>query len=77
MSEGNFKEKEKLVTGPRWPPELKTDWLTDCRSQINFNFNFKTGCVRRQRLWHSKDLQSMWLLFTEDEASYGDQTYRA
>jgi hypothetical protein len=28
MSEGNFKEKEKLVTGPRWAPDIKTDWPT-------------------------------------------------
>jgi hypothetical protein len=40
MSEGNFKEKEKLATGPRWAPDTKTDWPTDCRSQINFNFIF-------------------------------------
>jgi hypothetical protein len=39
MSEGNFKEKEKLVKGPRWAPDTETDWPTDCRSQINFNFN--------------------------------------
>jgi hypothetical protein len=28
----NLKEKEKLVTGPRWAPDAKTDWPTDCRS---------------------------------------------
>jgi hypothetical protein len=39
MSEGNFNEKGKLVKGPRWAPDTKTDWPTDCRSQINFNFN--------------------------------------
>jgi hypothetical protein len=39
MSEGNFKEKETFVKGPRWAPDTKTDWLTGCRSQINFNFN--------------------------------------
>jgi hypothetical protein len=32
LSEGSFKEKEKLVTGPRWAPDTKTDWPTDCRS---------------------------------------------
>jgi hypothetical protein len=25
MSEGNFEEKEKLVAGPRWAPDTKTD----------------------------------------------------
>jgi hypothetical protein len=25
LSEGNFEEKEKLVTGPRWAPDTKTD----------------------------------------------------
>jgi hypothetical protein len=40
VSEGNFKEKEKSVKGPRWAPDTKTDWPTECRSQINFNFNF-------------------------------------
>jgi hypothetical protein len=39
MYEGTFKEKEKLVKGPRWAPDTKTDWPTDCRSQINFSFN--------------------------------------
>jgi hypothetical protein len=38
LSKRNFKEKEKLVVGPRWAPDTKTDWPTDCRSQINFNF---------------------------------------
>jgi hypothetical protein len=28
----NLKEKEKLVAGPSWAPETKTDWPTDCRS---------------------------------------------
>jgi hypothetical protein len=32
LSEGNFKEKEKLVTGPRWAPDTGSDWPTDCRS---------------------------------------------
>jgi hypothetical protein len=32
LSEGNFEEKEKLVTGHRWAPDTKTDWPTDCRS---------------------------------------------
>jgi hypothetical protein len=31
-AKGNFKEKEKLVAGPRWVPDIKTDWPTDCRS---------------------------------------------
>jgi hypothetical protein len=31
-SKENFKEKEKLVAGPRWVPDTKTDWPTDCRS---------------------------------------------
>jgi hypothetical protein len=28
----NHKEKEKLVAGPKWAPDTKTDWPTDCRS---------------------------------------------
>jgi hypothetical protein len=32
LSKENFKEKEKLVAGPRWVPDSKTDWPTDCRS---------------------------------------------
>jgi hypothetical protein len=32
LSKENFKEKEKLVAGPRWVPDTKTDWPTDCRS---------------------------------------------
>jgi hypothetical protein len=31
LSKENFKEKEKLVAGPRWVPDIKTDWPTDCR----------------------------------------------
>jgi hypothetical protein len=27
-----LKEIEKLVAGPRWAPDTKTDWPTDCRS---------------------------------------------
>jgi hypothetical protein len=30
--------KEKLVTDPRWAPDTRTDWPTDCRSKVNFNF---------------------------------------
>jgi hypothetical protein len=41
LSEGNFKEKEKLVTGPGWAPDTRTDWPNDCWSQINFNFNWE------------------------------------
>jgi hypothetical protein len=32
LSKEKFKEKEKLVAGPRWVPDTKTDWPTDCRS---------------------------------------------
>jgi hypothetical protein len=32
LSKRNFKEKEKLVAGPRWVPDTKTDWPTDCWS---------------------------------------------
>jgi hypothetical protein len=32
LSKEDFKEKEKLVAGPRWVPDTKTDWSTDCRS---------------------------------------------
>jgi hypothetical protein len=28
MTKENFKDKEKLVVGPRWVPDTKTDWLT-------------------------------------------------
>jgi hypothetical protein len=44
LSKGHFKEKEKSVTGPRWAPDTKTDWPTDCLLQINFNF--KTALAR-------------------------------
>jgi hypothetical protein len=40
MSKENINEKEKLVVGPRWAPDTKTDWPTDCGSKFNFNFNF-------------------------------------
>jgi hypothetical protein len=28
LSEENFKENVKLVAGPRWAPDTKTDWPT-------------------------------------------------
>jgi hypothetical protein len=28
----NLKEIAKFVAGPRWAPDSKTDWPTDCRS---------------------------------------------
>jgi hypothetical protein len=32
LSKANLKEKDKLVVDPRWVPDTKTDWPTDCRS---------------------------------------------
>jgi hypothetical protein len=32
LSKENFKEKQKLFTGPRWAPDIRTDWPSDCRS---------------------------------------------
>jgi hypothetical protein len=32
LSEENLKEKEKLVAGPKWAPDTKTDWPTACQS---------------------------------------------
>jgi hypothetical protein len=26
------RRKTKLIAGPRWVPDTKKDWLTDCRS---------------------------------------------
>jgi hypothetical protein len=28
-----------LVAGPRWAPDTKTDWPTDCRSKCDFDFD--------------------------------------
>jgi hypothetical protein len=53
LSEGNFKEKEKLVAGPRWEPDTKTDWPTDRRSQISFNFNFNFNRITKVSECHS------------------------
>jgi hypothetical protein len=38
-----------LVTGPRWAPDAKTDWPTDCRSQINFRFRFRFRYISLRR----------------------------
>jgi hypothetical protein len=35
------KGKKNLVMSSKREPYTKTDWPTDCRSQLNFNFNFK------------------------------------
>jgi hypothetical protein len=32
LSKENIKEKDKLVADPRWAPDTKTDWPTDCRA---------------------------------------------
>jgi hypothetical protein len=32
LSKENHKEKEKLIAGPRWAPDTKTDWPTASRS---------------------------------------------
>jgi hypothetical protein len=32
QSKENFKEKDNLIAGPRWVPDTKIDWPTDCRS---------------------------------------------
>jgi hypothetical protein len=53
-SKGNFKEKEKLVTGPRWAPDNKTDWPTDYRSLINFNFITRPGHTLQAHSCHLK-----------------------
>jgi hypothetical protein len=42
LSKENFKEKEKLVAVPRWVPDTKTDWPTDCRSYYNFFLKSET-----------------------------------
>jgi hypothetical protein len=34
LSKENLREKEKLVAGPRWAPDTRTDWPTDCRSKL-------------------------------------------
>jgi hypothetical protein len=32
--------RKKLVADPRWVPDTKMDWPTDCRSQFKFDFDF-------------------------------------
>jgi hypothetical protein len=54
LSERNFKEKEILVTGPRWAPDTKTDWPTDCQLQINFNFNYWVLLYKRVFFYSEK-----------------------
>jgi hypothetical protein len=44
LPKGNFKEKEKLVMGPRWVPHTRTDWPTDWRSLCGFDFDFDFSC---------------------------------
>jgi hypothetical protein len=46
----NVKDTEKLVAGPRWVPDTKTDWPTDCRSQYNFGFDFDLMYRKYKRL---------------------------
>jgi hypothetical protein len=44
LSKENLKEKGKLVAGPRWTPDTKTDWPTDCRSLCDFDFDLDRLC---------------------------------
>jgi hypothetical protein len=53
----NLKEKEKLVAGPRWAPDSKTDWPTDCRSSCDFDFENWT----LELLWHLRYLDCVML----------------
>jgi hypothetical protein len=39
MTKENVKEKEKLIAGPGWAPDTKTDWPTVCRSYCDFDFD--------------------------------------
>jgi hypothetical protein len=42
LSEENFKEEVKLVAGPRWVPDTKTDWPTVSRNVTSTdNTDFK------------------------------------
>jgi hypothetical protein len=45
MSEGNFKEKEKLVTGPKWAPDTRTDWpMTVGRKLTSTSIPYENSC---------------------------------
>jgi hypothetical protein len=43
LSKGQL-EREKLATRPRWVPDTKTDWPTDCRSKYKFDFELRDEC---------------------------------
>jgi hypothetical protein len=40
---------EKLVTVPRWAPDTKTDWPTNCWSQCDFDFEITDSSSRQRR----------------------------
>jgi hypothetical protein len=40
-------EKEKLVAGPRWWADTRTDWPTDRRSSNSFDFDCEEFCKRQ------------------------------
>jgi hypothetical protein len=46
-SKNNLREKgKKLVTGPRWVPDIRTDWPTDWRSKYNCDFDFDSSHLK-------------------------------
>jgi hypothetical protein len=46
-----------LVAGPRWAPDTKTDWPTDCRLNVTLTLtlNTTTPVFERTKIFHALD----------------------
>jgi hypothetical protein len=56
-----YQGKEKLFAGPRRAPDTRTDWPTDCRSYINFNFNFNLGAAKMEPIARGYNWATLFL----------------
>jgi hypothetical protein len=70
LSKENFKEKEKLVAGPRWVPDTKTDWLT-VGPNLTSTFHQKTVTLKIIEMY-AETLQNRQHLTGRDNDSYGE-----
>jgi hypothetical protein len=70
LSEGNFKEKEKLAAGPRWTPDTKPDWLvgrklTSTSTSLYLNISIFWDIIHHSQLKANRQLNSTLTLVLE------------
>jgi hypothetical protein len=63
-----FKEKEKLVTDPRWVPDTKTGWPTSTSIYLTLSAALGPGVISasnrneydKKNMWHLLHLTTLW-----------------